>query len=411
MAWAQGATFAGGLAEWSIMLIVPMFVFSVTDDPFMSGATGGALLGAAFVVRFLLGPVINQIGARRTEWVAAAVQTVCAVGIAVLVGMDEPPILVLIGAMAVLGGAGGANTLAKDTISPKAAMYVGLTPQRGFAFNSAAIITSQAFGPTLGAFASSYVLVGVIGAAALLKVNALIAGFALPRDMETPVPAEPGGYWKSLGSGVAYVWKNRTLRRVNGMLFVVEGLIAPLNGVALPMWAKETGASMGAVATIVSASAFAGIAGALLAMRLGERVQPWKILTVAYVAIVAQLAVLGLGALGVVVPVWQVAVVWILAGISGSAPYAQLQAINGLLPPKELQARTMAVSGSIGRSGSSVGNFVVGASLAQFGLWAMLAGAVLLFVVTQSTAWCQRVRALPVGVRHQEKGTPAVATA
>jgi len=393
---AAGAVASTGLAEWALTICMPLFVYATTGSTSQAGLVIFAILGTAFVVRFLLGPVLDRVGQRLVALVAAVVQAAVMVVILVLFGMDRLTFPVLFGLLALVGGVGGAGTLAKDKMVPTAARYVGVRESVGVGLNSAVIIGGQAVGPSLGAFLAPFPKVALLVTAGLFMVGALFV-LAVPRRMEqTAVPAAhaegKSGYWQSQGAGIKYVGKHPVLSRLAVMLFVVEFMNAPLNGVMLPLWAKQTGTAASEIPVIVTLAAIAGALGSVVAILLGERVRPWVVKSVGYTMIPVQMAALALGA-----PVPWVMVFWFAAGFCGSFPYLEAEKLKYGLPRPEFQTRSMSVIGSFQRSGSALGPVLLAVAVGYFGLTALLPCAVVFIIVTQGTVLSKRFRALPPG--------------
>ena len=397
-----GAVLAGGLAEWTLVMSMPLFVYATTGSTSQAGLVIFAILGSAFIVRFLLGPVVDRVGLRRIGVWAAVIQAAVTVVIAVLFGMGLLAFPVLFGLLALIGGAGGAGTLAKDKLVPLAAWYVGVRETVGISLNAAVLIGGQAVGPSLGAFLAPFPMVVVLVAAGLFVVNAAFV-LAVPRGMQpTPAPAAQAagesGYWKLQGEGMNYVRKHDILSRVAVMLFTVEYMFTPLNGVILPAWANETGTDQSEIPVIVTLAAVASFLGSLVAIRVGERVRPWMIVSVAYSLIVVQLVALGSVVLGWVPSLSLVKVIWIATSFCGAFAYAEAEKAKYRLASLEFQTRTMSVMGSLQRSGSALGAATLPMAVAAFGLGALLPCAVVLLVVTQGTVLSKRFRALLPGM-------------
>ncbi|MDF4254559.1 MFS transporter [Streptomyces sp. WMMB303] len=399
---ALGAVLAGGLAEFALVMSMPLFVFATTGSMSQAGSVIFAILGFAFMVRFLVGPNAERLGLRRIGAWAAAIEAVVVAVIAVLFWTDSLSFPVLFALLALLGGVGGAGTLAKDNLVPRAASYVGVRESVGVSFNAAVLIGGQAAGLSLGSFLGSLPMVALLVSAALFVANVLFI-LAMPREM-APAPAPAGraageaGYWKSQGAGVKYVRKHDLLSRVAVMLFTVEFLNAPLNGVMLPAWADKVGVAAGEIPVIVTLAAVAGFVGSLVAIRVGDKVRPWLIVSVTYPMIALQMIALGSVALGVDVPLSWVKAIWFAAGFCGSFAYAEAEKVKYQVASAEFRTRTMSVMGSFQRSGSAFGPLVLPVAVTAFGLGALLPCAAVFMAVTQSTVLSKRFRALPPGV-------------
>ncbi|MBO8189704.1 MULTISPECIES: MFS transporter [Streptomyces] len=400
LTWVLASTFTGVMGTWVLTLTMPWFVFATTGSTSHAGMVVFAELAPAVVARFLAGPVLDRVGLRRMSVVTSVVETVCVTVIAVLVTMDRLPFPLLLALLALMGAAGGAGTLAKSFLAPSAARYVGFPEGRGISLSSAMMTAGQVFGPSLGAFLAPEPVAGLIVVAALFTASALIIGLALPHGMEPEhVQLDPTterlGYWRSLGEGIRYFRKDGLLVRLYVMLALMGFLVAPMNGVFLPLWAQEADTGPGTIGALVSMAALAGFVGSLVAVPVIERVRPVVILAAGYLLIVPQLLVLALGA-----PTWVVMAAWVAAGFAGAFPYAVVGKITYRWPPAELRSRTSSLGGSISKLGAALGGLAAGFVVDHFGLMVpLLAGAVLYFVVTQGTVFRKDMRGLTPKIR------------
>ena len=359
-----------------------------------------AELAPAVVARFLAGPVLDRVGLRRTSLITAGVETSCVVVIAVLISVDRLPFPVLLALLALMGAASGAGTLAKTFLAPSAARYVGVVESRGISLSSSVMTAGQVVGPSLGAFLAPEPVIGLVVVALLFAVNALINGLVLPHGMEPGhVQVDPSeeklGYWRSLGEGISYFRKDGLLVRLYVMLALMGFIVAPMNGVFLPLWAKENAVGPGVIGALVSMAALAGFVGSLIAVPVIERVRPMVILAAGYLLIIPQLLVLALGA-----PVWLVMVAWVVAGFAAAFPYAVVGKITYLWPSEEFRSRANSLGGSISKLGASLGGLAAGLVVGHFGLMVpLIAAAVLYFLVTQGTVFRKDMRGLTPKIR------------
>ncbi|WP_428815186.1 MFS transporter (plasmid) [Streptomyces albus subsp. chlorinus] len=384
------ATLAGAVAEFVLMLTMPWYVYATTGSAFLSGLALTAQLAPPAAARLLAGPaVVDRLGLRLTAALAAAIQLSCIIVVAVLVAVDGLAIPVLLALLALVGAAGGVGTLAKDLLAPVGARYVGVAEGRGISLSAVVLTAGQLFSPSLGAFLAPFALTGLVVVAALFAVNALVAGLALPRGMEPEPVRAASGYWKSQGEGFKYFFGNGLLVRLHLTLAFVEFLVAPMNGVFLPVWAKETGAGPGALQALASAAAVGGVVGSLVAVYVVERVRPSVVLSVACGLIVPQLLALALTA-----PFPVMVAAWAVCGFAGALILAETGKLSYGLPAEEFRSRAKAISGASIRAGSALGGSVWGAVVGASGLTVLIAPAVLFTLVAQGTVFRKDFRAI-----------------
>ncbi|MDF4254558.1 MFS transporter [Streptomyces sp. WMMB303] len=397
LTWVLTSTLTGSMGYWMLTIIVPWFVVSTTGSGSHAGSAFAAEVFPGVVVRFLAGPVVDRFGLRRTSWIGTGIQTLAFVAIAALVAMNALSFPVLLVLLAVSSASSGAALAAKKGLAPAAARHVGVEPKRGISLATMTTTASLVLGALLGGFLVPMPAVALVVAAALFAADTLIVGLALPHGMEPKVHLSEGklGYWRSLGEGIGYFRRARVLIRLQLMLCSMEFLVAPMAGVFLPMWARETGKEAPVIALLFSAAAFAGLAGSIAAVYLVERVRPAVLMSVGYLLIVPQPLVLALNA-----PTWVVVVSWASAGFAGAFPFAVVGRIVYQWPPEKFRMRVTAISGSTARAGGVIGGLLAGGLVDRFGLTVpLIVAAVLYFLATQGTVLRKEMRALTPEIR------------
>jgi MFS family permease len=401
LTWVLTSTGMESLGACVLLLTLPWFVLATTGSASQAGLVVFAEMGASVAARFLAGPVVDRMGLRRVSLVAGVVETSSVVLIALLVVTDRLSFPALLALVAV-GGAGNATgLLAKGFLAPEAAKYVGVDESRGISLSSVMVNVGRVCGPSAGAFLAAWEPVAGLAVVALLfAVSCLIVGLALPNGMEPgPVRAGHGeerqGYWRSLGQGIGYFCRDGLLVRHFAMFVLMSFLVAPMAGVFVPLWAKETTASPEAIGLLITVGAFASLVGSVVAVPVIDRVRPSVILAVGYLLLVPQLLTLALGA-----PMWLAMVVWAVAGFAGAFPPPLVEKISYRWPSEEFRSRVRSLGGAVVPAGSALGNLAGGLAVERFGLTVpLIAATVLYLLVTQGLGLRKDMRRLTPEIR------------
>jgi len=398
--WVLASTVAGSLSAFILTFTVPWFVLQTTGSAGRAGLVVFAQLIPLLLARLLAGPVVDRVGLRKLAGVCSLIETGSVGTMALLAATDRITYPALIGLVALLGAASGAGVLAKSFLAPSAAKYVGLKESRGISMNTTAMTVGTVAGPLIGAMLAAVNPAAGMGLVAALCFTSGLIIMRLPSGMEPDSkPQEKEGYWQSLAGGIAYFGRDKLLVRLNVMLAVLGFLMAPMNGVVLPLWAKQAGSGPQIIGILTAVAACVGLVGSFVAIHITEKVRPALIFAGGYLLLVPQLLVMALGA-----PLWGVMMAWVVAGFAGAFPPPVMERITYHRPTPEFRSRVRALGSSSVYLGNAVGNLVVGLAIDSFGLTAPLLGAAVIFVGT--VVWVLRkpeVRQLQPDIRSAEE--------
>jgi MFS family permease len=374
--WVLVSTVAGSLSQFILTFTLPWFVLQTTGSAGRAGLVVFAQLTPLLVARLLAGPVLDRVGIRKVAVICSLIETGSVGTMTLLAATDRITYAALVGLVALLGAASGAGSLAKSFLAPSAAKSVGLKESRGISMNTTAMTAGRVAGPLVGSvLVAVNPAVGMGIVAALQFVGAAII-MRLPSGMEPDsAPQEKEGYWKSLTGGIAYFGRDKLLVRLHVMLALVGVLMAPMNGVVLPLWAEQAHSGPEIIGILTTIAACAGLVGGFIAIRATEKVRPSLVLAGGHLLLVPQLLVMALG-----VPPWGVLMVWIVAGFAGAFPPPVVEKITYHRPALEFRSRVRALGSSTTYLGNAVGNLVVGVAVDRYGLTGPLIGAAVIFV-------------------------------
>lgn len=374
--WVLTSTVAGSLSSFILTFTLPWFVLQTTGSAGKAGLVVFAQLTPLLLARLLAGPVVDRVGLRKVAVVCVLIEAVSVGTMALLAATDRITYGVLLALVAVLGAAAGAGVLAMSFLAPSAAKYVGLPESRAISMNTTAMTVGRVAGPLIGAMlAAVNPAVGMGMVTALMLTSGVIIS-RLPSGMEPDAkPQEKESYWKSLKGGITYFGRDKLIVRMHVMLALLGLLMAPMNGVVLPLWAKEAGSGPQIIGVLTAIAACAGLVGSFVAIHVTEKVRPSLIFAGGYLLLVPQLLVMALGA-----PVWGVLAAWVVAGFAGAFPPPVVERITYHRPALEFRSRVRSLGSSAVYLGNAVGNLVVGVAVDRFGLTGPLIGAAVLYV-------------------------------
>lgn len=257
-----------------------------------------------------------------------------------------------------------AGVTARETMLPAAADVALLSRERVNGVHEAVFGVAFLVGPALGGL-----LIGLVGAEATLWATAAAFALAalsssavrLPR-VERPHVAEKRSLWHDGVEGLAFVWRDRTLRSLTILFTVLVGAWVPIEGVILPVYFQAQDAP-GKLGVVLMAMSVGGIVGALAYGAVGHRV--------------ARRTAVLVGLAGTALPVVGMAFLprfWLLVvlGATTGLLYGPINPIANVVlqesSPPHLLGRVIGVLTSVAYAAGPVGFLVVGPVIEAVGL-------------------------------------------
>lgn len=348
-------------------IALPWFVLVSTGSATKTGLVAFCELAPYVVAKTLAGPITDRVGARRVSVLTDLVSTVLVGAVPLLHLIGQLHFGVLLVLVALLGAARGPGDSAKSVLIPQVVDEARVPLERGTGLSG----TIERLASTVGA-AGAGAVVAVLGpavalafdAVSFLCAGAIIAATVRERPASSAAAPSEEGYLRQLRAGFAYLWRDRLLRSISGMVGVTNLLDAAWTAVLLPVWALQTGhgpAAVGLVLGVMSGfSIVASLVAAALAHRLPRRV---TYLLGFFVAGAPRFVVLALGA-----PLWLVIAVQAVSGLGSGFLNPILGAVIMERIPKELLARVSSLTTAAAWAGIPFGGLVGGALIAAAGL-------------------------------------------
>ncbi|MEU1278239.1 MFS transporter [Streptomyces sp. NPDC005805] len=375
----------------SLTLIgVPWFTLETTGSPGKAGLVAFCATLPVVVSAVTGGPVIDRIGRRR---VSVLSDLVCAAALAAIPLLHWSGALrfwMLCALMALTGLFHAPGETARHVLVPDLAARAGTSLSR-----AASLFDAVSRGARMAGAALAGVLIAVIGAEAVLVIDALtfcgsallvvygLRGVAAAEPRRAGAPASFRAYRAELREGCAYVLRNRLLLAIMLMVMLTNGLDQGWSSVLLPVHAREELGGARELGVLVALFGGCALLGALLYAAVGHRFPRRVLFTVAFLLCGA--------------PRFTVA-----ALVDGPVPLGVTMAVGGLgagmlnpilttvmyeRVPEELRSRVMSVSTAVVLMTTPLGGLAAGRIIESAGLaTALLVFGAPYFLATLSPA-------------------------
>lgn len=399
------------------MIAIPWFVLTTTGSATQTGLVAFAEMAPLVLLKALVGPVIDRVGARRVS-IACDLGSVAAVGAIPLLhaaGMLSFPLLLVI--VAIAGALRGPGDAAKHAYIPTLVEHARVPMERATGLASTVERTASMAG---AAFAGG--LVAVVGPINAMAVDAVSFGLsalvlwwstrAVPASVPTAGaghdPAsgqEREGYWAELRTGWRFLRHDPLLLGITVMVATTNLIDQAYTVLLVPVWAKESGGGAAAIGLLFAVFSGASILGSMAAAAWAERMPRFRTYLVAFLLCGApRFVVLALGA-----PLWLVLPVMAVGGAASGFLNPILGAVIFERIPKHLVGRVSSLSTAMCWSLMPLGGIVGGLLVSGVGLeWALLASGAAYLAATMAPAMGPRFRAMDSPERRGHLDEPVV---
>ncbi|GAB3423921.1 macrolide resistance MFS transporter Mrx(A) [Flindersiella endophytica] len=348
-------------------IALPWFVLVSTGSATKTGLVAFCELGPYVVAKTLAGPITDRVGARRVSVLTDLVSTVLVGAVPLLHVLGRLHFGVLLVLVALLGVVRGPGDSAKSVLIPQVVEEAKVPLERATGLSG----TIERLASTVGA-AGAGAVVAVLGPAVALAFDALsflgaaaiIAATVRARAAAQHDGPSEEGYFQQLRAGFAFLWRDRLLRSISGMVGVTNLLDAAWTAVLLPVWALRSGNGPAAVGLVLGTLSGFSIVASLVAAALAHRL-PRRItyLLGFFIAGAPRFLVLAFGA-----PLWLVIAVHAIGGLGSGFLNPIIGAVILERIPKELLARVSSLTTAVAWAGMPFGGLIGGALIVGVGL-------------------------------------------
>jgi MFS family permease len=361
---AEIVSTTGSYMTW---LAIPWFVLATTGSAARMGivlateAAGVALCGIPG--SWLAG----RLGARRTLIAANGLAAPLVLAVPLLHWAGALSFGVLLALVFGTGAVLGPHFAAQRTVLPEILGEDEARVSEANAFLQAATRTTMLVGPVLAG-----VLIGVIGAASVLLIDAGTFVFALIA-IASAVPAAPRAPLEEgagdLFAGVRFVARHRLMRTWTLSMAVGDAAWSALFA-TLPFYAftryHENARLAGA---LMACFGIAAVAGNVLSFRVRRRISTRHL--IAYGVLVQALSLWLLVAAG---PAWIIAASLLCAGLANGVVNPSLHAMITLIPPPAVRAQALTAVVVVNQIAAPAGYLGAGFALSHLGvMWVFVA--------------------------------------
>ena len=388
----ETATLVSAAGNGVALVALPWVVLELTGSAADVGLVAAAAAVPLVLSAFVAGTIVDRFGRRRTAVVSDILSGISIAAIPIAASLGALSLWLLV-ALAAIGAAfDPAGVTARETMLPAAAGSARLRRERVNGVHEAVFGVAFLVGPALGGL-----LIAWIGAAATLwattigfAASAVVSWLVRLPGVERPSHGDgPRPIWQDGLEGLAFVWRDRTLRTLTILFTILVGAWVPIEGVILPVYfqAQDAPERLGIVLMAMSVG---GIVGALGYGAIGHRVR-------------RRTAVL-VGLIGTALPVVGMAFLpryWLLVllGAATGLLYGPINPIANLvlqeLAPSHLLGRAIGVLTSLAYAAGPVGFLLVGPLIELVGLRAtFLALALVLVGVALAAPFVRALRGL-----------------
>ena len=377
------------------MIAIPWLVLTTTGSPTKTGLVAFAEITPMVLFKACGGPLVDRVGPRRMA-ITADTLSLVAVGLIPLLhhtgALTFPILLVLVAVAGALRGPGDAATTAlipalveRAAVPYERATGLASAIERGATMVGAAIAGGLV--ATLGAanaVAVDAASFGVCALLLLLTTRSLEDRGRSRRESVEPAEAEtPTSYVAELRAGWRFLRGDAVLMSLCVMVAVTNLLDLAWSAVLLPVWARDSGAGVGAVGLVFSVWGGASMLGALVAAAYGTRLPRFATYLVAF--LITGIPRFVLFAIGV--PLWVILAMCVIGGASSGFLNPVLGAVQFERIPREMVGRVTALSSALCWSLMPLGGVLGGLLVSGIGLSpALLLVGFAYFAATMSPA-------------------------
>ena len=377
------------------MIAIPWLVLTTTGSPTKTGLVAFAEITPMVLFKACGGPLADRVGPRRMA-ITADTLSLVAVGLIPLLhhtgALTFPILLVLVAVAGALRGPGDAATTAlipalveRAAVPYERATGLASAIERGATMVGAAIAGGLV--ATLGAanaVAVDAASFGVCALLLLLTTRSLEDRGRGRRESVEPAEAEtPTSYVAELRAGWRFLRGDAVLMSLCVMVAVTNLLDLAWSAVLLPVWARDSGAGVGAVGLVFSVWGGASMLGALVAAAYGTRLPRFATYLVAF--LITGIPRFVLFAIGV--PLWVILAMCVIGGASSGFLNPVLGAVQFERIPREMVGRVTALSSALCWSLMPLGGVLGGLLVSGIGLSpALLLVGFTYFAATMSPA-------------------------
>jgi len=403
------------------MIAIPWLVLTTTGSATRTGLVAFAEITPMVLLKAFGGPVVDRVGPRRMAIAADSLSFVAVGMIPLLHHMQALSFPILLGLVAVAGALRGPGDAATTALIPALVERADVPYERATGLASAI-----ERGATMVGAAIAGGLVAVLGPADAVAIDAVSFAACAVLLLLTTRSLEPRGldgsheqaavvsgggddpatsYAAQLREGWDFLRRDAVLMSLCVMVAVTNLLDLAWSAVLLPVWARDSGAGVGAVGLVFSVWGGASMLGSVVAAAYGTRLPRFQTYLVAF--LVTGLPRFVLFALGV--PLWAILAMCVVGGASSGFLNPVLGAVQFERIPREMVGRVTSLSSALCWSLTPLGGVLGGVLVSGMGLPpALVVVGLAYFATTMAPALLPSFRGMNRQQRTPEPDTAAI---
>jgi MFS family permease len=403
------------------MIAIPWLVLTTTGSATRTGLVAFAEITPMVLLKAFGGPVVDRVGPRRMAITADSLSFVAVGMIPLLHHTQALSFPILLGLVAVAGALRGPGDAATTALIPALVERADVPYERATGLASAI-----ERGATMVGAAIAGGLVAVLGPADAVAIDAVSFAACAVLLLLTTRSLEPRGidesheraavvsgggndpatsYAAQLREGWDFLRRDAVLMSLCVMVAVTNLLDLAWSAVLLPVWARDSGAGVGAVGLVFSVWGGASMLGSVVAAAYGTRLPRFQTYLVAF--LVTGLPRFVLFALGV--PLWAILAMCVVGGASSGFLNPVLGAVQFERIPRDMVGRVTSLSSALCWSLMPLGGVLGGVLVSGMGLPpALVVVGLAYFATTMAPALLPSFRGMNRQQRPPEPDTAAI---
>ncbi len=364
-------------------LAIPWFVLQTTGSPAKTGLVAASTVVAFVLAGFFGGPIVDRLGLK-TNSISSDIASGLSVSLVPIlhgtvgIAFWQLTALAFLGALLDAPGRAARQSLlpelaarAETPIERANSAYIGVG--RG-----AQLLGAPLAGILIVAFGAANVL--FLNAASFIFSAALLAAAIPSSARATRSEAEGLGYFAELAEGLKFIHRNPLIFLVVMTATATEFLDAPLEPVALPVYANTVMGSPTSLGVMLAGLGGGALLGSVVYGAIGHRLPRRATFTVCL--LVLQIL---FWTLATTPPLWIAVSALAIAGIAAGPLNAMLYTIIQERTPKEMLGRVFSAFSASSMAAVPLGMILCGVMLELIGLRYTLFGIAVLYLLVTLT--------------------------
>ncbi len=249
------------------VVAIPWFVLQTTGSASKTGLAAFFTILPRVIAAFLGGTLVDRLGYKRTSIVADCASTVAIALIPLLYATSGLEFWQLLGLVFLGNVLDAPGTTARQALVPDLSVMAGMSLETASTSMQVIERSSRLVGGPLAG-----VLIAFVGASQVLWIDAatfaLSAGlvaFLVPSADPTSKPTKKRGekFWAELVAGMRFIWHDRPVRLIVGVVMITNLLDAALSDVILPVYINRFFGNALDLGLLIAVNGGAAVAGAL----------------------------------------------------------------------------------------------------------------------------------------------------